>query len=142
MMMTTTHNRGNARAATLIAEALRDGLIHPGKPETGQPSVAIPLPFRTTGMPPEMKRNVDATVHLMAEAIVHHLETHRQTIVDAGAFEQLQLDAAPADPDPQGVVTVHCFCDRTRINPLLHLVIKDQVAVIDGAALSPCPHGK
>lgn len=132
----------NQRAATLIAQALRDGLIHPGKPELNQPAVAIPLPFRSHGMPPEMRRNVDATTQLLAEAIVHYLETHQQTIIDSGEVAQLKLDAAPADHDPQGVVTVHCFCDRTRNNPLLHLVIKDKTAVIDGAALTPCPHGK
>lgn len=132
----------NQTAADLIAEALRDGLIHPGKPETGQPPVAIPLPFRTTGMPPEMKRDVTATTHLLAEAIVHHLETHQQTIIASSELDQLRVDAAPADIEPDGVVVVHCYCDRGRANPLLNLVIKDKTAVVDGAALTPCLHGK
>lgn len=132
----------NKRAADLIAQALRDGLVHPGKPELDQPAVGIPLPFRTTGMAPGMKRNVDATVTLMAEAIVYHLESHQQTILDSGEVEQLRREAAPADENPQGVVTVHCMCDRQRSEPLLHLVIKDKTAVIDGSALVPCPHGK
>lgn len=62
--------------AELIAKKLAEGLDHPGDPQNGQPSMTIKLPlFQMPGVPPEMYKNIQMTVKLIAEAIVHHIET-------------------------------------------------------------------
>lgn len=67
------------RMADLIADKLANGLFHPGKPETDQEPMTLRLPmFKTVGAPPELRRQVDLTVKLMAEAIVHLIKTDGQ----------------------------------------------------------------
>jgi len=66
--------RNNA-AADLIAKQLVAGLAHPGNPTDDTPKAVLNLPmFKTVGMPPPMKANVEATTLLVSEAIVYLLE--------------------------------------------------------------------
>lgn len=76
--------------AELIADRLAKGLFHPGDPETEQAPMTIRLPmFRTVAAPPEVTRQVDLTVKLIAEAIVHLIETDGQSdIVPRAQIEQ------------------------------------------------------
>jgi hypothetical protein len=63
----------------LIADRLVNGLYHPGNPEEEQQPATLRLPFfRGVGAPPEMVRQVDETVKLMAEAIVYLIENDGQ----------------------------------------------------------------
>jgi hypothetical protein len=67
----------NQHAAASIAQALADGTLqHPGNPQTKQPPVAIINPmFRTTGRPPQQANSIRANNQLIAEAIIHHINT-------------------------------------------------------------------
>lgn len=64
------------RIAALIADRLVNGITHPGSVEEDQPPMLMRLPmFRTVGVAPEVHQQVDMTVKLIAEAIVHLIHT-------------------------------------------------------------------
>lgn len=136
----------NRDAATLIAQGLRDGLVHPGDGTTKP--IALPLPaFRTTGMPPELAEQVDKTTTLIAEAIIALIEQHT-AMIDKTELAALRTAAELAEAQPSPTIAVHCRCDTTRRNPLLRLRVQGDVAVIDGRQLltglarrsADCPH--
>lgn len=55
----------------LIAKSLAEGLYHPGNGADQAPmTLRLPM-FRTVGMPPEVNRQVELTVQLIAESIVY-----------------------------------------------------------------------
>lgn len=137
----------NNAVADLIAKGLQEGLVHPGDPTKGQDPIAIPLPLKTVGMPPELKRQVQAQVKLMAEAITALIET-RYTIIDTDEFAALRNTADLADSQPGQRISLHCRCDTNRRNPLLRLTVKGEHAIVDGRQLLTgltkrsvdCPH--
>lgn len=84
----------------LIARSLPE-LTHPGDGKAGP--IVLPLPmFRTAALPPEMAQQFakDAGLpspdiaKLVAEAIVHLIESDNKTIVDNAELTQLRADAA------------------------------------------------
>lgn len=117
----------DVRAAELITQGLRTGLVHPGDKSKDQPSVAIPIPaFRTASMPPEMAEHVDSMARLIGEAVVHLLTSSGISLVDS-------LEAAVEHPTPpEGTVALWCRCQQ----PLTRIPVKDQVATLDGPALA------
>lgn len=82
--------------AELISKGLAGGLLHPGYPETQQQPVTIRLPlFRTAGMPPEVYQQVENTVQMIGEAIVHLIETDGgSVIIDREELENLRKELA------------------------------------------------
>lgn len=71
------------KLAELIAKKLQDGFSNPGKKETQQLPAFIVLPgMRPTGMPPEMKDQVNAAALVIAEGIIHTIETSGYTITE------------------------------------------------------------
>ncbi|SRX93575.1 hypothetical protein MSP7336_01814 [Mycobacterium shimoidei] len=90
----------DAAIADLIARSLPE-LTHPGDGKSGP--IVLPLPmFRTSAMPREMAEQFakDAGLpspdiaRLVAEAIVHVIESGNKTIVDNAELTQLRADAA------------------------------------------------
>lgn len=70
----------NTAIAELIADKLTRGLPHPGNKEAGEEPVTILLPlFKMSSMPAEMYQQVEATVKMMSEAIVHVIETEGES---------------------------------------------------------------
>ena len=66
----------NTAIADLIANKLTNGLPHPGNKEAGEEPVTIRLPlFKMASMPAEMYQQVEHTVKMLGEAIVHVIET-------------------------------------------------------------------
>jgi len=66
----------NTAIADLIANKLTNGLPHPGNIEAGEEPVTIRLPlFKMASMPAEMYQQVEHTVKMLGEAIVHVIET-------------------------------------------------------------------
>lgn len=60
--------------AETISDRLANGLLHPGYPNTEQGPSVIRLPlFALAGQPPEMTKQVNETVKMIGEAIVHEL---------------------------------------------------------------------
>lgn len=115
-----------ARVAELITKGLREGLVHPGNPDTDQPSVAIPIPaFRTASMPPEMSEHVTTTARLIGEAIVHQIKSEA-TLVPNDEYAKLTGTEHP--PVPDGRVVVYC---RRCQNPVTRLVTRNNVATTD-----------
>jgi hypothetical protein len=145
----------NSAAVQLIARAL-PALVHPGD-ETRKPFAIPLLGLRSAGVPPDMAKSfadqaglpTSDAPKLIAEAVVHLLETDGNfTIIDTTELQDLRIQAADA-PDGIRTVTVHCRCDRPRTDPLLVLtvgktdqVVLDMAPVIEGLARrSPvCPH--
>ena len=121
--------------AQAIANALPT-LSHPGDDTT--PPMALPTPFRATGMPDEQAAEfIGATTRLWAEAIVHVLEGEFEIIRKTDAA-QLRQDAAEA-PDGTRIVNLHIGAES---NPaVLQLVIgkTDHVVIPEAAwkALQP-----
>lgn len=78
----------------LIADKLANGLYHPGDMENGQAPMTLRLPmFRTVGMAPEVNQQVEMTVKLIAESIVHLIETEGECeIVPRVELERLRKD--------------------------------------------------
>lgn len=105
----------NEHAAQLIAKHLPTGLPHPGNPAENRPPTLIPLPgFRTTGLPDDMAKAVNATALFLGEAIVNLLETEgHYELVDATNAEQRRADIAGMD-----TTTIRC---RTCGNVLVTL---------------------
>ncbi|AII28266.1 hypothetical protein SEA_SMOOCH_28 [Mycobacterium phage Smooch] len=138
----------NKKIADLIANGLRQGLVHPGK-DGGPPTpVVIPM-FRTEGMPNEMAELVGATADLLGEAIVELIETEGDSQIVSNT-EVIANRVANDDDAARRQVTVHCQCDVRRTNPLAVLtvtrspyVVVDGKQLIDGLAkrTAECPHG-
>lgn len=86
----------NEHAAHLIAERLPTGLPHPGNPAENRPPTLIPMPgFRTTGLPDDMAKAVNATALFIGEAIVNLLETDGNLeLVDATNAHQRRGELA------------------------------------------------
>jgi hypothetical protein len=58
----------------LIAEKLGSEIIHPGN-GADQPPVGLRIPFLQAGQNPELRKQVDQGLMMLAEAIVHLIET-------------------------------------------------------------------
>jgi hypothetical protein len=136
----------NQHIADLIASKLRDGIVHPGDPAKGVKPRAIALPFgMRAGQPQEMLDLMDATTTMLAEAVVHLIETDGDTaLVPRDELEVLHAAA----PDKGATVAVHCRCDPKGTPLALLTVTHPDKAVLDGGALirslgkrdPACPH--
>jgi hypothetical protein len=136
----------NPHIADLIASKLRDGIVHPGDPAKGVKPRTIALPFgMRAGQPQEMLDLMDATTTMLAEAVVHLIETDGDTaLVPRDELEVLQAAA----PDKGATVAVHCRCDPKGTPLALLTVTHPDKAVLDGGALirslgkrdPACPH--
>ncbi len=115
----------NKKIAELIANGLRDGMMHPGR-EQGDP-IPVLLPFfRTTGMPPEMADVVTETAMLLSEAIVALIETDHR-VVEKGELEELHVAKAAA---PSRHVPVYSKADKRRTKPLFVLTVTNSPYVM------------
>jgi hypothetical protein len=141
----------NKPIADLIAATLASGLIHPGDPEDSRGEMVINLPvFRTAGLPEQVAEQVSVTTTLLAEAIVHLIETAGGSeIVDREELIRLRNLEARLDGEGTRMIPVHCRCDGGRADPLLVLTVSDRPTIaIDGAVLigglkrreTQCPH--
>lgn len=140
----------NQKMAELLARKLREGITHPGDPATQMPPRVIALPvFRTAGLPKEVAQQVDVTVKLLAEAIVHTIEVDGEgEIAPRAELESMRANAEDAAQDLR-MLAVHCRCDGRYQDPLLMLTVTNEShIVIDGkqvlGALQQraveCPH--
>lgn len=78
----------------LVSQALVDGLEHPGEPGTDQLPVTIRLPlFRIAGQPDEMYQQIQGTVKLIGEAVVHLIETKGESVI----IPKAELDALKSE---------------------------------------------
>ncbi|QBI97311.1 hypothetical protein KD930_gp67 [Mycobacterium phage Kevin1] len=116
-----------------LAEALTNGLPHPGDENT--PPRVIPMPgFRTTGMTDDQaKQLIGTSAQLVAEAIVRGvIETDHEILTKAEAAELRQ--AAADAPDGTRIITIYDRADHQRTTPLLTLTIgkSDDVTVDAG----------
>lgn len=67
--------------AQLISRALAEGLEHPGNGADQLPiTIRLPL-FRMAGQPPEMTEQVENTVTMIGEAIVHLIVTKGESVI-------------------------------------------------------------
>lgn len=82
--------------AELISQGLAEGLDHPGQDGAGQLPITIRLPlFRMAGQPPEITQQVENTVTMIGEAIVHLIETKGDSvIVNRADYEALKSELA------------------------------------------------
>lgn len=101
----------------LVAQALANGLTHPGDQKSGP--IALPLPmFRTASLPPDMAEQFAQEAglphadiaRLTAEALVHTMENAGKGIVDTAELERLQAVDAAAEPQRHRDVDIHCRC--------------------------------
>lgn len=127
--------------AQLIATALKEGLPHPGRPETREGPRKLPLvAFRTAGLPADMREHVDHTALAVGEAIVHLIEFHGATEL-VPRTELAKLRTADADPDAGVPLTVQC---RSCHNPMLYLRVVNGRATLSPHMLAnvntTCPH--
>lgn len=139
----------NPQIAALISEHLIKGLIHPGDPDDNRPPAPIVLPpFRTVGMEPQMRELAEKTADLLAEAIVHLIETEGNTDL-ISREEQARAIATARPVEPARTVALHCRCDSSFTNPLAILTVTDSPhVVINGKQLiqgltareAACPH--
>ena len=81
--------------AQLISRALAEGLEHPGNGADQLPiTIRLPL-FRMAGQPPEITEQVENTVTMIGEAIVHLIETKGDSvIVNRADYEALKSELA------------------------------------------------
>lgn len=71
-----------------IAQALANGLEHPGNPKAGEAPHILLLPmFRTAGMPPQMKQAIQASTLAIAQAVIHLIE-QEHTITPKGTAHE------------------------------------------------------
>jgi hypothetical protein len=106
----------NPAVAQLIAQAL-PALVYPGDGKSA--AVVIPLPtFRNTGIPADQAEayakeaglpHMDLA-QLVAESIVHLLETNGYPLTSAGEVDQLRLAAADREHLRHRQVEVSCNC--------------------------------
>lgn len=97
--------------AELIAEGLHSGLTHPGDPDKDVPPTPVRLAaFKAPpGAPAEMSDLINGTTKLVAEAIVHLIETKGGSqIVPAGELATLRLTAGESD----GPLLMEISCRR------------------------------
>lgn len=81
--------------AATIADRLANGLYHPGDPETEQEPMMMRLPmFRTIAAAPEMRKQVDLTVTLIAESIVYLIEKE-------GDFDLVPRGGESSEAEPE-----------------------------------------
>lgn len=135
----------NLAAATLIADRLTSGVMHPG--DTDQPAkMLMPLPgFRNTGLPPEQAAAFaneaglpdNDTAKIYAEALVNALETDGGLeLVARAELEQLRAQVATpqeASPTAPGFL-VYCHCNPQE--PLLDIPLSNRAKVtMDGGLL-------
>lgn len=120
-------NEIEQQVANLVAQGLRDGLVHPGDPAQNQPPIAIPLAaFRgAPTLPPDQAEHLQATAQLVAEAIVALIST-QATIVDPQ--ELVELKGGDHPPAPTGTTMVYC---RRCHKPLVGIPVRDGVATVD-----------
>jgi hypothetical protein len=141
----------NKPIADLIAATLPSGLTHPGDPEGNRGEMVINLPaFRTAGLPEQVAEQVSVTTTLLAEAIVHLIETAGDSeIVDREELTRLRNLEARVGGEGTRMIPVHCRCDGGRADPLLVLTVSDRsTIVVDGKQLLKglsrrgidCPH--
>lgn len=134
----------NTAIAALIAQRLPNGLIHPGKPDGSQPARALPLPgLNSTGIPADQAKQfaneaglpASDVPQLIAEAVIHTIETDGQsTIITNTELDALRQAAADA-PTGARVIEVHTSCPQA--TPLLELTIdKSSRTTIDCATLA------
>lgn len=141
----------NETIAMMIAGGLQAGLVHPGSENEKSMTLGLPA-FRTAGMPEQVRTQVELTVKLIGEAIVHLIETDGHSeIVDKDELAQLRRTndrATGVDRGPQ-IIPVHCRCDNAFTDPLMLLTIDGSPhVVIDGRPLiqglsyrsAECPH--
>lgn len=80
--------------AELISQGLAEGLDHPGQDGAGPITIRLPL-FRMAGQPPEITQQVENTVTMIGEAIVHLIETKGDSvIVNRADYEALKSELA------------------------------------------------
>lgn len=124
----------NPEIEQMIAEALRNGIMHPGDPDNNIEPRPIVLPFKARpGMPKEMTDLLGETTKLLSEAIVHLIETEGNAeLVDRTELRELRF--AGSDGSLDRTIPVYCRCNQKV--PLVVLTVRDpQHIVIDGAAL-------
>ena len=66
--------------AELISQGLANGLDYPGKGEQLPITIRLPL-FRMAGQPPEITEQVENTVTMIGEAIVHLIVTKGESVI-------------------------------------------------------------
>lgn len=134
----------------LIADKLRNGIVHPGDASRDVAPTPIALPFgRVAGRPKEMDDLLDKTATLLAEAVVHTVVTEGDVeLVARAEAATMRINAGEAGSGLR-VVPIHCRCDTGYRDPLAILTVADpDRIVIDGpivlgglAKRSPeCPH--
>lgn len=136
----------NEKIAKLIAQRLREGMVHPGR-DGGPPTPLALALFSTAGAPPEMVELVTSTTELLGEAIVALIETEgRCEIVDRDQVAELRIADQAA---PRRQVLLHCRCDKDSTDPLAVLtvtnsprVVVDAKQLLSGLAerTIECPH--
>lgn len=109
----------NQQAAHLVADQLRDGVIHPGDDQHAP--FAIPLPFKTRGKPPELADQMRKATHLLSEAIVNAITSGGIALIYADELNELRENQHDTPPPPS--ITVTCPHDR----PLLELVPRTRI---------------
>lgn len=126
----------NSALVDQITQKLTAGgvLQHPGNPDTNQPPVNIPTPFKSAGQPPEYARAVNATAKLFVETVLHMIETEADgTIINRTELDQLRAaDQQPGMPVP--IVCRNCNTD------LFHAEMVNGRIRLDGRALSALKH--
>jgi hypothetical protein len=138
----------NTAIANLVAEKMRNGLVHPGNRDEGKPATPLALPFgQVAGRPKEHQDLINGSVQMMAEAIVHTIETDGNVeFVDRGELAALRHAAGDTDLANTSM-PVYCRCGTL----LMVLSVIDPGNVrVDGPSLlrsfeqlgNACPHGK
>lgn len=135
--------------AELIALRLKEGLTHPGKPEADVPARPVVLAaFKApVGAPQEMNDLMAETAKLIAEAIVHLIETEGESeIVPKTEVKTMKLAAGDLG-DGQRTVVVECrYCHEAlaglTAGPDPDRLVIDARGFLRGlAARTPqCPH--
>jgi hypothetical protein len=121
-----------ARAATLIATNLGDGLIHPGNTEHKPRQIPLPA-FRTAGMPPPLTAHVVAAAQLIGEALVHLLHRHGIDLIEHTELERLR-NIDPNQPPP---ATISIDCPHG--HPILLVAARPHVRLHTNQLIS-CQH--
>lgn len=109
----------NQQAVDVLTRALPVGLGHPGDENTPSRIVAVPG-FRTTGMPDDQAQEfVGERAKLLAESVVHTIESAGITMIPTAELDQLRQDAADA-PDGTRVIQI---CTTVTDEPVLMLTV-------------------
>lgn len=134
----------------LIAARLKSGILHPGDPERDVKPRTMVLPFMVGrgSQPKEMQDLMDATATMIAESVVHLIETEGDCeIIGRDSADAMRV--AGGDAPPEGsTVAVHCRCDPRGTPLLVVTMTHPQRAVVDGPLLirgltrrtAHCPH--